>query len=376
LQRTNIEEDQEMQVTQEQVLDALKVVKDPDLGRDLVSLGMIEDVKIGERGDVNFTIVLTTPACPVKDQLKQQSESVVSALPGVRAVEAAVTSRVMKGTMTQREGIPGVRNTIAVGSGKGGVGKSTVAVNLALALAQEGARVGLLDADVYGPNVPLMMGTYAKPQQTEDEKIGPVEAYGIKLISMGFFIDQDSPVIWRGPMLSKLLTQFMYDVQWGELDYLIMDMPPGTGDIQLTTAQSLPLTGAVIVSTPQDVALLDAGKALMMFKKLNVPVLGLVENMSTFVCPHCQNPTDLFGHGGAQAAAARFNVPFLGEIPLHLRIREGGDNGRPVVATEENSAEAQAFVQVAKSLAAQVSVVAYRQSQAKQTAPVAFFSKR
>jgi ATP-binding protein involved in chromosome partitioning len=365
-----------MSVTQEQVLDALRVVKDPDLGRDLVTLGMIENVEIGDRGNVNFTIVLTTPACPVKEQLKQQSESVVSAIPGVRSVEAAVTSRVMKGAMTQREGIPGVRNTIAVGSGKGGVGKSTVAVNLALALAQEGARVGLLDADVYGPNVPLMMGTNAKPQPAENDKITPIEAYGVKLISMGFFIDQDSPVIWRGPMLSKLLTQFMYDVHWGELDYLIMDMPPGTGDIQLTTAQSLPLTGALIVSTPQDVALLDAGKALMMFKKLNVPVLGIVENMSTFVCPHCNNPTDLFGHGGAQAAAARFNVPFLGEIPLHLRIREGGDSGKPVVVDAPETKEAEAFMHVARNLAAQVSVIAFRQSEATRGAPVAFFSKR
>ena len=365
-----------MSVSKEEVLRALSVVKDPDLGRDLVSLGMIENVRIDETGNVNFTVVLTTPACPVKEQLKQQTESVVSALPGVRAVEAEMSSRVMKGTMTQREGIPGVRNTIAVGSGKGGVGKSTVAVNLALALAQEGARVGLLDADVYGPNVPLMMGSNGKPQPTETGKITPIEAYGIELISMGFFVDPDSPVIWRGPMLTKLLTQFMYDVQWGELDYLVMDMPPGTGDIQLTTAQSVPLTGAVIVSTPQDVALMDAGKALMMFKKLNVPVLGMVENMSTFVCPHCGDPTDLFGHGGAQAAAARYNIPFLGEIPLHLRIREGGDSGRPIVVDAPDSPEAQAFKHVARNLAAQVSVVAYKQQDAKKGAPVAFFSKR
>lgn len=365
-----------MPVTQDEVLRALGVVKDPDLGRDLVSLGMIENVKIDETGNVSFTIVLTTPACPVKEQLKQQSESVVSAIPGVRGVAAEVTSRVRSGTMTQREGIPGVRNTIAVGSGKGGVGKTTVAVNLALALAREGATVGLLDADVYGPNVPLMMGTDAKPQQGFDGKIIPVEAYGIKLISMGFFVDQDSPVIWRGPMLTKLLTQFMYDVSWGELDYLVMDMPPGTGDVQLTTAQSLPLTGAVMVSTPQDVALLDAGKALMMFKKLNVPVLGIVENMSTFVCPHCGDTTDLFGHGGAQAAAVRYGVPFLGEIPLHLRIREGGDSGRPIVATEPNGPQAANFFQVARNLAAQVSVVAYKQQESKRGAPVAFFSKR
>jgi ATP-binding protein involved in chromosome partitioning len=365
-----------MSVTKENVLNALKVVKDPDLGRDLVTLGMIEDVAIDPDGNVGFTIVLTTPACPVKEQLKQQSESVVSALPGVRTVSAVVTSRVRTGTMNQREGIPGVRNIVAVASGKGGVGKSTVAVNLALALAAEGARVGLLDADVYGPNVPLMMGSQARPMQGPDNKIVPIDAYDIKLMSMGFFIDADSPVIWRGPMLTKLLTQFMYDVNWGELDYLVMDMPPGTGDIQLTTAQSVPLTGAVIVSTPQDVALLDAGKALVMFKKLNVPVLGIVENMSTFVCPHCGNPTDLFGHGGAQAAASRYDVPFLGEIPLHLRIREGGDSGQPVVASAAESPEAEAFVQVARSLAAQVSVVAYKQADIMRGAPVSFFSKR
>jgi len=365
-----------MSVTKENVLDALKVVKDPDLGRDLVSLGMIEDIAIDPDGNVGFTIVLTTPACPVKEQLKQQSESVVSALAGVSSATAVVTSRVRAGTMTQREGIPGVRNIVAVASGKGGVGKSTVAVNLALALAGDGARVGLLDADVYGPNVPLMMGSHDRPMQGADNKIRPIDAYGIKLMSMGFFIDADSPVIWRGPMLTKLLTQFMYDVNWGELDYLVMDMPPGTGDIQLTTAQSVPLTGAVIVSTPQDVALLDAGKALMMFKKLNVPVLGIVENMSTFVCPHCGNPTDLFGHGGAQAAAGRYDVPFLGEIPLHLRIREGGDSGRPVVADAADTPEALAFIQVARSLAAQVSVVAYKQADAKRGAPVSFFSKR
>ncbi len=365
-----------MPLTKEEILRALSVVKDPDLGRDLVTLGMIENVNISPDGDIAFTIVLTTPACPVKEQLKEQSEHVVSVLPGVRSVQAEVTSRVRAGTMTQREGIPGVRNIVAVGSGKGGVGKTTVAVNLALSLARDGAKVGLLDADVYGPNVPLMMGASARPTQGADEKINPIEAYGIKLISMGFFIDADSPVIWRGPMLTKLLTQFMYDVNWGELDYLIMDMPPGTGDIQLTTAQSVPLTGAVMVSTPQDVALLDASKALMMFKKLNVPVLGIVENMSMFVCPHCNQPTDLFGHGGAQVAASKYAVPFLGEIPLHLRIREGGDSGRPVVADAPDTPEAEAFMRVARNLAAQVSVVAYKQQDAKRGAPMAFFSKR
>jgi ATP-binding protein involved in chromosome partitioning len=279
----------------------------------------------------------------------------------------------------QREGIPGVRNVIAVGSGKGGVGKSTVAVNLALSLAATGARVGLLDADIYGPNVPLMMGAKGKPDPSPSGKILPIRAYGIDMISIAFFLpDDNSPVVWRGPMLTKLLTQFIYDVEWGELDYLIMDMPPGTGDVQLTTAQSLPLTGAVIVSTPQDVALLDAGKALAMFQKLNVPVLGIVENMSSFVCPHCGEATDLFGHGGAQAAAARFQVPFLGEIPLVLAIRLGSDAGQPVTAVHPESAEAQAFARVSKNIAAQVSILAFRQEAAQRGpgAPLPLFRRR
>jgi ATP-binding protein involved in chromosome partitioning len=260
------------------------------------------------------------------------------------------------------------------------VGKSTVAVNLALSLAATGARVGLLDADIYGPNVPLMMGAKGKPEQSPNGKILPIRAYGIDMISIAFFLpDDNSPVVWRGPMLTKLLTQFIYDVEWGELDYLIMDMPPGTGDVQLTTAQSLPLTGAVIVSTPQDVALLDAGKALAMFQKLNVPVLGIVENMSSFVCPHCGQGTDLFGHGGAQQAAARFQVPFLGEIPLVLAIRLGSDAGQPVSAVHPESAEAQAFARVSKNIAAQVSILAFRQEAIAQRgtgAPLPLFRRR
>ena len=368
-----------MSVTQEQVLDALRVVRDPDLKRDIVALNFVKDIKI-DGPQVNFTIELTTPACPVREQMKQQAEQAVQSLPGVQTARANMTSRVQGSYVPEREGIPGVRNVIAVGSGKGGVGKSTVAVNLALALAATGAKVGLLDADIYGPNVPLMMGARGKPDPAPDGKIKPIRAYGIDLISIAFFLpDDDSPVIWRGPMLTKLLTQFIYDVAWGELDYLVMDMPPGTGDVQLTTAQSLPLTGAIIVSTPQDVALLDAGKALTMFQKLNVPVIGIVENMSSFICPHCGQGTDLFGHGGAQAAATRFGVPFLGDIPLVLEIRQGSDAGEPVTACKPDSAEAQAFVRMAKNVAAQVSILAFHQQAAtarNQGAPLPLFRRK
>ena len=366
-------------VSEEQVLNALRTVKDPDLHKDLVTLKFIEDLKI-EGGAVSFTIVLTTPACPVEDLLKQQSEDAVSAVPGVTSVTAAVTSRVQGSYVPQREGIPGVRNIIAVGSGKGGVGKSTVSVNLALALAQTGARVGILDADIYGPNVPLMMGAVGKPETSPSGKIQPMRTYNIDMISIAFFLpDDNSPVIWRGPMLTKLLNQFMYDVEWGELDYLIMDMPPGTGDVQLTTAQSLPLTGAVIVSTPQDVALMDAKRALTMFQKLNVPILGMVENMSTFICPHCEQETDIFGHGGAHATAQRLGIPFLGDIPLKLEIRTGSDDGRPIVVDQPQAKEAQAFRTVAKALAAQVSILAYERTGSAsrgQGAPLPLFRRR
>ena len=367
------------QVTEEQVLDALRTVKDPDLHKDIVTLKFIEDLKI-EGGAVSFTVVLTTPACPVKEQMKQQSEAAVRAIPGVTAAAATMSSRVTGSYVPQREGIPGVRNIVAVGSGKGGVGKSTVAVNLALALAQTGARVGLLDADIYGPNVPLMMGAHGKPESSPSGKIAPIRTYNVDMISIAFFLpDDNSPVIWRGPMLTKLLTQFMYDVEWGTLDYLIMDMPPGTGDVQLTTAQSLPLTGAVIVSTPQDVALMDAGKALAMFQKLNVPILGIVENMTTFICPHCQQETPIFGHGGAQATARRLEVPFLGEVPLTLQIRTGSDSGRPIVVDAPEAPEALAFRKVAKNLAAQVSILAYArgaQAGAGPGAPLPLFRRR
>ncbi|MGI8588748.1 MAG: iron-sulfur cluster carrier protein ApbC [Chloroflexia bacterium] len=366
-------------VSEQQVLDALRSVRDPDLHKDIVSLKFVENVKI-QGGDVSFTVVLTTPACPVKEQMKQQAETAVRSIPGVTSATAAMTSRVQGSYVPEREGIPGVRNIIAVGSGKGGVGKTTVAVNLALALAQTGAKVGLLDADIYGPNVPLMMGAVGPLESSPSGKILPIRTYNVDMISVAFLLpDDNTPVVWRGPMLTKLLTQFMYDVEWGQLDYLIMDMPPGTGDVQLTTAQSLPLTGAVIVSTPQDVALMDAKRALAMFQKLNVPVLGIIENMSSFVCPNCLHETPIFGHGGAATAAGDLDVPFLGELPLDLAIRLGSDAGKPITVDAPDSAEAAAFRDVAKKLAAQISILAYKRAEAgvrAAGAPLQLFRKR
>jgi ATP-binding protein involved in chromosome partitioning len=338
------------------ILRALQRVIDPDLHRDIVSLGMVEDIKI-EGNDVSFTLVLTTPACPIKEQMQAACQEAAGSIAGVDRVMVEVISRVPANRVgANRLPIVGVRNTIAVGSGKGGVGKSTVAVNLALALVQDGARVGLLDADIYGPNVPLMLNITAKPEPING-KILPVEKYGLKVMSMGFFVDAESPVMWRGPMLSKMLQQFLYDVEWGEIDYLVMDLPPGTGDVQITLAQNMPLTGAVIVSTPQEVALMDATRALNMFVKLDVPILGMVENMSYFIAPN-GDKLAIFGHGGAKAAAEKLEVPFLGEVPLDQRIREGSDDGHPIVLTDEMGANSAAFHHISRGLAAQVSILA------------------
>jgi len=348
-------------LTPAQVTDALRVVHDPDLHKDLVALGMIEDVKI-DGGRVSFTVALTTPACPVKEDLKRQCEEAVRALPGVTAVDVTMTSRVSgrlggHGGLGGKVAIPGVAHVVAIGSGKGGVGKSTVSVNVAVALAQDGARVGLIDADVYGPNVPLMMGVRETPYQ-KDGKILPLFAHGVKLMSMGFLVDPETPLIWRGPMLHGLMKQFAHDVDWGELDYLVIDLPPGTGDVQLSLAQQVPLSGAVIVATPQQVALDDALKAVAMFKKLEVPILGMVENMSYFVCPSCSERHEIFSHGGAQASAAAWGLPFLGAIPIHPGVRAAGDSGQPVVVAAPDSPEAQEFRAVARQLAAQLSIQA------------------
>ena len=347
-----------MSLTEAQVLAALQVVQDPDLKRDLVALGMIEDVKIAG-GDVSFTVALTTPACPVKDDLKRQCEEAVRALPGVTSVAVTMTSRVRgrTGGVPGKVAIPGVAHVVAVASGKGGVGKSTLAVNLAVALAQDGARVGLIDADVYGPNVPVMLGVREQPFQ-KDGKIIPLTAHGLKVMSMGFLVDPETPVIWRGPMLHGVMQNFTRDVDWGTLDYLVIDMPPGTGDVQLSLAQQVPLAGAVIVATPQQVALDDAQKAIAMFHKLEVPVLGMVENMSYFTCPSCDARHEIFSSGGAREKAEALGLPFLGAIPIHPSVRQAGDAGTPVLVSDPASPEAEAFRSVARQVAARLSIQA------------------
>lgn len=340
---------------QEQVLDALRVVMDPDLHRDIVSLGFIQDLKVHD-GKVAFKIQLTTPACPVKDDLKRQAEEAVAALEGVNAVEVVMTSDVRPNPGAVGKGlIPGVRNIIPVGSGKGGVGKSTVAANLAVALAQTGAQVGLLDADIYGPSIPTIMGATENPRPGGRGML-PVHAHGVKIISAGFFVKPDQAVVWRGPMLAKMIEQFLGQVEWGELDYLIVDLPPGTGDVQLTLCQRIPLTGAVVVTTPQPVAVNVAEKAIIMFNQLKCPILGLVENMSYWESRKTGEREYIFGSGGADKAGEKWDIPVLGKIPLATTIRETSDGGRPIVLEEPDSPSAQAFSFIAKNLAAQISI--------------------
>ena len=341
-------------ITREAVLRALGTVQDPELHRDLVSLGMVEDLQV-EDSRVSFNLVLTTPACPLKSQIESEARQAVMAIPGVKEVQVKLSSRVPAGRAREKATIPGVRNVIAVGSGKGGVGKSTISVGLALALAQTGARVGLLDADVWGPNIPQMLGVDTPPGHN-GQKIEPALSHGVKMISMGFFVDENTPVIWRGPMVGKMIEQLLTDVDWGELDYLVVDLPPGTGDASLTLAQTIPLTGLVVVATPQGVALADASKALAMFQRLQVPILGIVENMSYFLCPHCGERTDIFGHGGARGMAEEQKIPFLGEVPLDATIRAGGDVGEPILVKDPGSPLAQAFRDIAGKLAARISV--------------------
>jgi ATP-binding protein involved in chromosome partitioning len=344
---------------EQDVLAALRVVRDPDLGRDIVDLGFVKELRIGG-GEVSFTIELTTPACPVKERLESEARQAVAALPGVRKVEVRMTSQVRQASGGSAPALGGIRNIVAVASGKGGVGKSTVAVNLALALQRDGARTGLLDADIYGPSIPIMMGTHAPPPGMRDNQILPVEAHGLRLMSVGFIAGKEAPVIWRGPMVHKLVTQFLGAVVWGELDYLVVDLPPGTGDAQLTLTQSAPLSGAVVVTTPQDVALEDVYRAVRMFEQVKVPILGIVENMSSYVCPQCGHREEIFAHGGGRRAAAKYDVPFLGEIPIVAAIREAGDRGLPIVAAAPDSPAAQAFVGVARACAARLSTLAFQ----------------
>jgi ATP-binding protein involved in chromosome partitioning len=344
-------------VTVDQVLGALKKVIDPELHKDVVSMGMIKDVTIND-GRVAFTLELTTPACPFNSDIEQDVRNAVSNL-GVENLNLKVTARVMEGrAISMDELLPGVKNILAVASGKGGVGKTTVAVNLALVLSKTGAKVGLLDADVYGPSVPLMLGLKESPQVI-DNKIQPPITSGVKVISMGFFYEQSQQAgIYRGPIVSGIVKQFLTDVNWGDLDYLIIDLPPGTGDAPLTMAQTIPITGILIVTTPQEVAMNVAVKAVGMFNKLNIPIVGVIENMSYLQCPHCNEHIHIFGKGGGQRVSEQFNIPFIGEIPLHAHIMEGSDQGKPITISEPESVQSHAFVNVAKSVAGRISVIA------------------
>jgi len=347
----------ENKLTQASVLEALSKVMDPELGKDLVSLNMIKDIQI-DGTKVAFRLVLTTPACPLRKELTDNSRNAVLAIPGVKEVAVDVAAEVPQAKkIPEKEPIPKVKNTIAVASGKGGVGKSTVAVNLALALGKSGAKVGLLDTDIYGPSIPIMMGIHKKPQTTEDEKILPISNYGIKLMSVGFMLDEETPLIWRGPMVMQIVKQFLTGVAWGELDYLIIDLPPGTGDAQLTLVQTIPLTGAVVVTTPQDVALIDARRAIKMFHEVKVPILGIVENMSYFQCPHCGEKTEIFSHGGGEKTSERYHVPLLGKIPIDPHIREGGDSGKPIVVADPASPQTEAFIKISQAVAAKISML-------------------
>jgi ATP-binding protein involved in chromosome partitioning len=348
-----------MQVDQSSVLQALRVVTDPDLHRDIVSLGFIKALTI-DGGRVAFTIELTTPACPVKDQLRDQARAAVMQLAGVTEVDVKMSAKVREavGADGTRQSLPSVKNVIAVGAGKGGVGKTTVAVNLAIALAKCGSRVGIIDGDIYGPNVPMMLGIKTE-LVTDGQKIVPAEKYGLQVISMGFLTGDDAPIIWRGPMLHGALQQFFREVRWVDLDYLVIDLPPGTGDVALSLSQTVPVAGAIVVTTPQKVSLADSRRAVAMYRKLNIPPLGIIENMSYFVCPSCEHESDIFGRGGGEQMAAELKVPFVGRIPIYQPIREGGDTGVPLMISDPGSPVARAFMAAAERTAAQVSIASY-----------------
>ncbi len=346
-------------VTERQILDTLGRVLDPENGNDIVSLGMVSGIVI-RNGNVAFAIEVEPERGPRLEPLRKAAEKAVGDLPGVLSVTAVLTAQSAAprnrpasapagsaGTRTQRGAVAGVRAIVAVASGKGGVGKSTVAANLALGLQANGLKVGVLDADIYGPSMPRMLGISGRPRSHDGKTLIPLESYGLKCMSMGFLVPEDTPMIWRGPMVMSALQQMLREVEWGELDIMVVDMPPGTGDAQLTMAQQVPLAGAVIVSTPQDIALLDARKGLNMFTKVDVPVLGIVENMSYFLCPHCGGRSEIFSHGGARQEAARLGTEFLGEVPLDLKIRETSDGGTPITIAEPDNPHALVFRQMA-----------------------------
>lgn len=349
-----------IEITKEALMNVLRKVEDPDLHKDIVTLNMVKNLTI-EGKKVEFTLELTTPACPLKDKMKNDAINVIkSEFPFIENVNVKLTSNVQSyKDKTKGDILPGVKNTIAIASGKGGVGKSTVAVNLAVSLAKDGAKVGLLDADLYGPSIPMMLGIKGKPtiyQDANSKKMLPLENYGLKVMSIGFLIDEDAPVIWRGALASGAIKQFMTDVNWGDLDYLIYDLPPGTGDIQLTLAQTIPLTGGIIVTTPQNISLIDARKALKMFQRVNIPILGIIENMSYFIAPDTGKKYDIFGVGGGQRLSQELSVPFLGGIPIDPRIRQGGDNGKPIIFDMPDTEEAEQIINISRNLAAQISI--------------------
>ena len=354
------------------VLNKLTTVIDPDLKKDIVSMGMIKDLEL-KSGNLKFTLELTTPACPFNDEIEQDVRNAIKELDEIKNFDMNVTAKVMEGRdLAADEAMSTVKNIIAVASGKGGVGKSTVSLNLALALSKAGAKVGLLDADIYGPSIPLMLGMTKTPMQVEDNKLQPPESNGIKVVSFGFFAEQEhQAAIYRGPVISGIVKQFLIDTNWSDLDYLIVDLPPGTGDIPLTLAQTIPITGILVVTTPQQVASSVAVKAIGMFDKLNVPMLGVVENMSYFECSKCNEKHHIFGNGGAERISEKHNIPFLGAIPLNSGIMEGSDLGKPIMLTQPDSPSAEAFTSTAKNIAAQCSIVAAKlqEEMQKEEAP-------
>src|SRR5581483_2642368 len=342
------------ELTKEQILEALRAVVIPQVERDIVSMGIVRDVAYCD-GIAAFNLVLPPPLAIFKEPLLEQAKRTLLKVPEIKKVNAKAEVATPKAP--EKLPLPGIKNIIAVSSGKGGVGKSTVAVNIAVALAQQGFRVGLMDSDVYGPNVPIMMGVTGTPR-TANNKVLPIMAHGVKVMSIGIIQPGEKPVVWRGPMLHGVVKQFLQDVEWGQLDYLLVDMPPGTGDVQLSLAQIVPVTGAILVTTPQEVSMSDVSKATNMFLQVQVPIIGIVENMSYFLCPTCSEKHEIFGHGGGATLARHFNVPFLGEVPLSLGIREGGDEGLPVVAGAPDSPQAQAFKQITANVIQEIRQIA------------------
>lgn len=343
---------------EEQILQSLRSVQDPDLHKDIVSLGFVQNLKVSGKGEVDFDLVLTTPACPVKDILRDQAVAATKSVNGVSSVDVRLSAKVVaRPGMDKGQLLTGVKNVIAVASGKGGVGKSTVTANLAAALVRQGARVGILDADIYGPSQGMMLGVNEEPEMDAEKRVYPPVARKIKVISMSMFTDDEAPVVWRGPMVSQMVQNFVRQVEWGELDYLLIDMPPGTGDIQLTLTQQAPITGAVIVTTPQDVALLDVKRGIKMFEKVSVPVIGVIENMSGFICDGCGKRHDIFRKDGGLRIARSMGLPFLGTVPLEPSVAICGDQGEPVVFRAPESESGKAFIEIAGRVASELSVL-------------------